>query len=136
MIPLIINSAERMLKIRVMTVRDHSEQALKILQKTGVLHVEESKDLKPTDKAAIEQQRREVNELLNFANRLLSYVSQKETVSLGEDVEVIADDLTAKETIPRWSKQHGHDIISIEEISIKDNGDHFRIVIRKCGNRK
>ena len=44
----------------------------------------------------------------------------------GEEVEIIVDDSTAKETIPKWSKQHGHDIISIE-----DNEDHIRIVVRK-----
>ena len=49
----------------------------------------------------------------------------------GEEVEVIVDDPTAKETIPKWSKQHGHDIVSIE-----DNEDHFRIVVRKGDNRK
>lgn len=47
----------------------------------------------------------------------------------GEEVEVIVDDLTAKETIPRWSKEHGHDIVSIE-----DSKDHITIVIRKGKN--
>lgn len=47
----------------------------------------------------------------------------------GEDVEVIVDDPTAKETIPKWSKQHGHYVVSIV-----DNEDHIRIVIRKGDN--
>lgn len=47
----------------------------------------------------------------------------------GEEVEVIVDDSTAKETIPKWSKQHGHDIVSIE-----DDKEHYRIVIRKGKN--
>lgn len=54
-----------------------------------------------------------------------------ESMKSGEDVEVIVDDPTAKDTIPKWSKQHGHDIVSIE-----DNGDYLRIVIRKSDNRK
>ena len=48
-----------------------------------------------------------------------------------EEVEVMVDDPTAKETIPRWSKEHGHDVVSIE-----DNEDHIRIVVRKGDNRK
>ena len=42
----------------------------------------------------------------------------------GEEVEVDAP--TAKETIPKWSKKHGHDIVSIE-----NSEDYIRIVIRK-----
>ncbi len=49
----------------------------------------------------------------------------------GEEVEVIVDDPTAKETIPKWSKQHGHDIVSIE-----CDKEYFRIVVRKGDNRK
>lgn len=44
----------------------------------------------------------------------------------GDELEVIADDLTAKETIPKWSKIHHHEVISIE-----DEGDFFRIIVRK-----
>lgn len=54
-----------------------------------------------------------------------------EIMKLGEEVEVIADDPIVKETIPRWSKEHRHNIVSIE-----DNEDHFRIVVRKGDNRK
>ena len=43
-----------------------------------------------------------------------------ESMKPGEEVEV-----------PRWSKEHGHDMVSIE-----DNEDHFRIVVRKGDNRK
>lgn len=44
----------------------------------------------------------------------------------GEELEIIADDLTAKETIPKWSKLHDHEVVSIE-----DEGDFFRIKVRK-----
>ncbi len=89
MIPLILNNPEPMVKVRVMTVKDYSEKALKTLHRIGVLHVEESKELKPVDKAAIELEHREVSELLTFANSVLSYIPQGEQVSLEEDVEVI-----------------------------------------------
>ncbi len=53
----------------------------------------------------------------------------------GEEVEVIVDDPTAKETIPKWSKQHGHDIVSIEDIIGTEGAeDHIIIVIRKGKN--
>lgn len=61
----------------------------------------------------------------------LFHVKKKiETMKPGEDLEVIADDSTAKETIPKWSKEHGHEIMKIEDIE-----DHFRIVVRKGDNK-
>ena len=38
-----------------------------------------------------------------------------ESMKSGEEVEVVIDDPTAKETIPRWSNEYGHDILSIED---------------------
>jgi len=89
MIPLVLNTAEPMVKVRVMTVKDHSEKTLKTLHRVGVLHVEESKELKPADREAIEQERREVSELLTFVDNVLSYLPQEELVSLAQDIEVI-----------------------------------------------
>ena len=87
--PIIINHPESMLKVRVMTVKDYSELALKTLHKVGVLHVEQGEELKPVDRTAIESERGKVSELLDFVDNVLSYVPQKERVSLGKDVEVI-----------------------------------------------
>jgi tRNA 2-thiouridine synthesizing protein A len=57
----------------------------------------------------------------------LFYVKRKiSEMEPGEQLEVIADDLTAKETIPKWSKLHHQEVVSIE-----DENDHFRIVVRK-----
>ncbi|MEE8598725.1 MAG: hypothetical protein V3S69_04325, partial [Dehalococcoidales bacterium] len=70
-------------------MKDYLEKALKTLHRIGMLHIEDSKELKPIDKAAIEHGQREVNELLTFVNNVLSYIPQKEWVPLGEDVEVI-----------------------------------------------
>ncbi|MBA7475822.1 hypothetical protein ES707_11196 [subsurface metagenome] len=89
MIPLILNNPESMLKVRVMTMKDYSEKTLKTLHRIGVLHIEEGKELKPVDKAAIELEHREVSELLTFVDDVLSYIPQEERVSLEEDVEVI-----------------------------------------------
>ena len=89
MIPVILNNPEPMVKVRVMTVKDYSEKTLKTLHRIGVLHIEEGKELKPIDKAAIELEHREVSELLTFVDNVLSYIPQEEQVSLEEDVEVI-----------------------------------------------
>jgi V/A-type H+-transporting ATPase subunit I len=86
---LIVNTPDPMAKVRVMTPKDYSTETLKTLHRAGVLHVEESEELKPVDKEAIEQERREVGELLTSINDVLAYVPKGERVLLEEDVEVI-----------------------------------------------
>jgi V/A-type H+-transporting ATPase subunit I len=87
----IVNTPDPMVKVRVMTTKDHSTETLKTLQTAGVLHVEESQELKPVDKQALEEERRRVGELLTSINDVLSYIPKGEWVSLGEDVEVTYD---------------------------------------------
>ena len=89
MIPLIVNTPDPMAKVRVVTTKDYSTKTLKALHTTGVLHVEESEELKPVDKEAIERERREIGGLLTSINDILSYMPKGERVSLREDVEVI-----------------------------------------------
>ena len=89
MIPVVLNAPEPMTKVKVMTLKDYSETILKALQTIGVLHIEESTELEPADQTAIEAERREINELLTLVSTILSYLPQKERVSLEEDVEVI-----------------------------------------------
>jgi V/A-type H+-transporting ATPase subunit I len=86
---LFINHALPMEKVRVITLKDSAEQAMKTLQKAGVLHVEEAKELKPVDRETIERARKEVTELLNFANTVLSYVPEAEKTISGKDFDVI-----------------------------------------------
>ena len=87
--PLLLNTPDPMIKVRVMTTRDYSTQALKALHTAGVLHVEESRELKPVDKEAIDRERRKVGELLTCIDDVLAYAPEGARVSLGEDVEVI-----------------------------------------------
>jgi V/A-type H+-transporting ATPase subunit I len=89
MVPLIVNTSDPMAKVRVVTTKDYSTKTLKTLHKIGVLHVEESEELKPIDKEAIEVERREIGELLTSINEILDYIPKGERVSLKEDVEVI-----------------------------------------------
>ena len=89
MIPLIVNTSDPMAKVRVVTTKDYSTKTLKTLHTIGVLHVEESEELKPVDKEAIERERRKIGELLTSINDILAYMPKGERVSLREDVEVI-----------------------------------------------
>jgi len=89
MMPLILNTPDPMVKMRVMTTRDNSNKALKTLHRAGVLHVEESEELKAVDREAIESERGQVAELLTTINDVLDYIPKGETITLEEDVEVI-----------------------------------------------
>ncbi len=44
----------------------------------------------------------------------------------GEELEVLTDDAIAKNTIPQWSREHGYEIVKVEE-----SGSDFRVVIKK-----
>jgi len=89
MVPLIVNTSDPMSKVRVVTAKDYSTKTLKTLHATGVLHVEESEELEPVDREAIEGERRKIGELLTGINEILAYIPKGEGVSLAEDVEVI-----------------------------------------------
>jgi V/A-type H+-transporting ATPase subunit I len=86
---LLINNPEAMTRVKVITVKDYSESVLKILHQIGVLHVEEGKEIQSVDRAAIEREKGEVNELLSFTNGILAHLPQSQSVPIGEDVEVI-----------------------------------------------
>ncbi len=87
----IVNTPDPMIKVRVMTTKDYSTETLRTLQTAGVLHVEESQELKPVDKQALEEERRTVGELLTSINDVLAYLPKGEKLLLGEDVEVTYD---------------------------------------------
>jgi len=87
----IVNTPDPMIKVRVMTTKDHSTETTKTLQTAGVLHVEESQELKPVDKQALDEERRRVGELLTSINDVLAYLPKGEKLLLGEDVEVTYD---------------------------------------------
>jgi V/A-type H+-transporting ATPase subunit I len=84
----IVNTPEPMSRMRVVTSKDRAAQALKVLQRAGVLHAEESTELKPIDREAIEKERREVSELLTGIEDVLKYVPAEQVVRLRQDVDV------------------------------------------------
>ena len=71
-----------MLKVRVVTVKDYSDAALKHLQEAGVLHVEEAKELSPVDKEAIERERGLTRTALGHINEILDAMAEERTVSI------------------------------------------------------
>lgn len=58
----------------------------------------------------------------------LFYTKKKmDELKTGDELEVLTDDPIAKNTIPGWSKEHGHKIIKIEE-----SGGEIKVIIKKC----
>ena len=84
----IVNTPEPMTRMRVVTSKDRAGQTLKVLQRAGVLHAEESTELKPIDREAIEKERRQVSELLTSIEDVLKYVPADQVVRLKQDVDV------------------------------------------------
>jgi V/A-type H+/Na+-transporting ATPase subunit I len=84
----IVNTPEPMRLMRVVTSKDRTAQTLKVLQKAGVLHAEESSELKPVDREAIEKERRQVSELLTAIEDVLKYVPADQLVRMRQDVDV------------------------------------------------
>ena len=85
----IMSTSEPMHKVRMIALKDTTEESLKALQRAGVLHVEESKELRPIDKVAIEQERSEIRKSFNYVENLLAFIPEKEEVFFEEGFEVI-----------------------------------------------
>ncbi len=83
-LPLLLNTPESMARVRVVTTRDRSDAALKTLHEEGVLHVEQSEELKPVDREAVDRARSRISESLKYINEIISYIPEKEKVFLKE----------------------------------------------------
>ncbi len=51
---------------------------------------------------------------------------QVDGLKTGEELEILTDDVTARNAIPQWTREHGHEIVKIEE-----SGSDFKVTIRK-----
>jgi len=51
---------------------------------------------------------------------------QIDGLKTGEEFEVLTDDVTARNAIPQWIKEHGHEIVKIEV-----SGIDLKVTIRK-----
>jgi len=85
--PIVFNKSEAMLKMRLVTVRDEAESALKYLHELGALDIEQSSDLTSDDIAAVEADREKVRESLRRVDGLLAYIEGTEAVDLAGDVQ-------------------------------------------------
>ncbi len=86
MIPLLINTPETMLKVRVVTAKDASEKTLELLQTIGVLHLEEPQELDSTNLTKIEDRRNLIRKITASIHDILSYVKGEHTVSIPEEI--------------------------------------------------
>ena len=98
MIPILINTSEPMVKVRVVTVKDYSSKTLSLLQNLGVLHVEEATELSPIDKAAIDNRRSDVRKALTVCEAILGNLTGERTILLPEaadrqSIETITKDI-------------------------------------------
>ena len=87
MIPILVNTSEPMLKVKVVTVKDYSSQTLSLLQKLGVLHVEKASDLSPIDRAAIENELNEIRKGLTFIHSVLELLAGERNVVIPESLK-------------------------------------------------
>jgi V/A-type H+-transporting ATPase subunit I len=86
---LIVNTPEPMRRVRVVAAKDYSDETLKTLHRAGVLHIEESEELEPVDREAIERERRRVTGLLADIEDVLAFAPKEGRVSVSDDIEVI-----------------------------------------------
>ncbi|MCK9230312.1 MAG: hypothetical protein M0Q23_03655 [Syntrophales bacterium] len=79
-----INTPEPMMRVRVIAIKDQSQQTLERLQDLGVLHIEEASDLGPVDRERIENERRRIRESINLLDDIISYLPEPRTVYVGD----------------------------------------------------
>ncbi|MDO9530127.1 MAG: V-type ATPase 116kDa subunit family protein [Syntrophales bacterium] len=101
MMPIFINTPEEMVKVRVITLKDSSESALRHLQEIGLLHIEESKE--PVDKAAIERDKNRVETALSSIHDILNCLTEEIAILLPEDIKLHSLDEITDQT----DKIHG-----------------------------
>lgn len=135
MIPILINTSEPMVKVRVVTVKDYSSRTLSLLQNLGVLHVEEATELNPVDRAAIDNRRNDVRKALSICESILGNLAGERTIRLPE-----ATDRLYVEDIIKDIRKIYEDISHLiqkqdqfqEEITNKDVlGRYLKILLRE-----
>ena len=135
MIPILINTSEPMVKVRVVTVKDYSSRTLSLLQNLGVLHVEEATELNPVDRAAIDNRRNDVRKALSVCESILGNLTGERTIRLPEATDrlyvedIIKDVQKIYEGISHLIQKQDQ---LQEEITNKDFlGRYLRILLRE-----
>ena len=73
-----------MLKIRVVTAKDSSAETLEHLRATGVLHIEEPRELDSSDRTAITEKRNLIRKISANISDILSYVKGEHRILIRE----------------------------------------------------
>ena len=71
MVPILINYPEEMLRVRIAALKDSSSAALADLQKLGVLHVEEAKELSPPEVEEIASRKQRTRKAIQEIDEIL-----------------------------------------------------------------
>ena len=71
MVPILINYPEEMLRVRIAALKDSSSAALADLQKMGVLHVEEAKELSPPEVEEIASRKQRTRKAIQEIDEIL-----------------------------------------------------------------
>ncbi len=133
MIPLLINSPEPMRKVRVVTVKDQSEEALNRLQELGVLHVEEAHELDPIDREVIEGEKNRIRTALNALDFVLDYLQGERSILIP-----VTSPLTLEEILGRTETIHNrisaligrHNRLRTEAVKLQELGRCLKILAR------
>lgn len=89
MVPLVVNTPEPMLKMKVLAIKDDQEKTVKTLHKIGVLHIDISEELSPADKESIVVEKDRVSSLIKKVTELLSYAKESKDTAPSADIEFI-----------------------------------------------
>ncbi|MCS7130347.1 MAG: sulfurtransferase TusA family protein [Archaeoglobaceae archaeon] len=57
---------------------------------------------------------------------LMELIKAMKKAKVGEVLEVLSSDASSAKDIPEWVKKSGHELLEV-----KNEGDHWRIVVRK-----
>ncbi len=87
MVPLLINTPEAMLKIRVVITKDASAKALELLKTTGALHIEEPRELDAADRAKITEKRNLIRKISANISDILSHVKREHKIFIPRDIK-------------------------------------------------
>lgn len=87
MVPIFINYPEEMLRVRVAALKDSSPAALADLQKLGVLHVEEAKELLPFEVEEITAKKQRTRKAVQEINEILDSLKGVREVAIPRQAE-------------------------------------------------
>ncbi|MFC1923750.1 hypothetical protein ACFLXA_00030 [Chloroflexota bacterium] len=89
MIPLFVSNPEYMNKVRVITVKEQLEHTVKTLHKAGILHIEISKELEPTDRAPLENELHTTCDPLTHIDNIIICLQAGKHTYLEDNIELI-----------------------------------------------